>query len=206
MVCGSDITKGKQAEQALRDLNERLAELAETDGLTGLLNRRAFDAVLTEEISTVGRGEGPLSLLLLDVDRFKAFNDTYGHTSGDECLRAIASCLRATARRPSDRTARYGGEEMALILPNTPEDEAVALAHELRNRIRAMGIVHTGSEKGFVTASVGVATLASGTRGPDAGRLVMRADEALYAAKAAGRDLVRTWEPARPQLIKSKAS
>ncbi len=204
VVC-SDITKGKQSEQALRDLNMRLAELAETDGLTGLLNRRAFDAVMTEEVARVGRGEGALSLLLLDVDRFKAFNDTYGHTAGDDCLRAIAECLRAVARRAGDRAARYGGEEMVLILPNTSEEGAVALAHELRNRIRALDMIHTGSEKGIVTASIGVATLANHTIGPDAGRLVVRADEALYLAKASGRDLVRTWEPAKPKLVRAKS-
>ncbi|MVA12224.1 diguanylate cyclase [Agrobacterium vitis] len=201
VVC-SDITQGKQSEQALRDLNLRLAELAETDGLTGLLNRRAFDAVLGQEIGRVGRGEGPLSILLMDVDRFKAFNDTYGHTAGDACLRAIAACLRSVADRPADRAARYGGEEMVLVLPNTPEDGAVAVAHDLRNRIRALHIAHMGSEKGIVTASIGVATLANHTIGHDAGRLVVRADEALYLAKAAGRDLVRTWEPARPKLVR----
>ncbi|WP_426127819.1 diguanylate cyclase [Pararhizobium sp. PWRC1-1] len=203
VVC-SDITKAKQSERAMGELNSRLAELAETDGLTGLLNRRAFDAVLAEEIERVGRGEGALSLLMLDVDRFKAFNDTYGHTNGDACLRSIADCLRATAGRPTDRVARYGGEEMVLILPNTPEEGAVTLAHKVRNRIRELNIAHTGSEKGIVTSSIGVATLPNNTFGPDAGRLVMRADEALYVAKAAGRDLVRTWQPAKPTLVTAK--
>ncbi|MGJ7043083.1 diguanylate cyclase (GGDEF)-like protein/PAS domain S-box-containing protein [Shinella sp. BE166] len=203
VVC-SDITDGKQSEQRLRDLNIRLAELAETDGLTGLLNRRAFDTILAQEIAAAGRGEGPLSLLLLDVDRFKAFNDTYGHTAGDDCLRAIAECLRAVAHRPTDRVARYGGEEIALILPDTPEEGALTLAHKLRNRIRALEIAHTGSEKGIVTASIGVATLTNHTIGPDAGRLVLRADEALYLAKASGRDLVRAWEPTKPHLVKTK--
>lgn len=203
VVC-SDITHGKKSEQTLRDLNIRLAELAETDGLTGLLNRRAFDTILAQEIAAAGRGEGPLSLLLLDVDRFKAFNDTYGHTAGDDCLRAIANCLRAVAHRPTDRVARYGGEEIALVLPDTPEEGALTLAHKLRNRIRALKIAHTGSEKGIVTVSIGVATLNNHTIGPDASRLVLRADEALYRAKASGRDLVRTWEPAKPQLVKTK--
>ncbi len=204
VVC-SDITDGKKSEQTLRDLNIRLAELAETDGLTGLRNRRAFDTILAQAIEAVGRGEGSLSLLLLDVDRFKAFNDTYGHTAGDDCLRAIAECLRAVAQRPTDHAARYGGEEMALILPDTPEEGALTLAHKMRGRIRAMEIAHTGSEKGIVTASIGVATLANHTIGPDAGRLVLRADEALYLAKASGRDLVRSWEPAKPQLVKTKS-
>lgn len=203
VVC-SDITAGKQSEQTLRDLNMRLAELAETDGLTGLLNRRGFDTILAQQIAAVARGGGPLSLLLLDVDRFKAFNDTYGHTAGDDCLRAIADCLRAVAQRPTDHVARYGGEEMALILPDTPEEGALTLAHKLRNRIRALEIAHTGSEKGIVTASIGIATLTNHTVGPDAGRLVLRADEALYLAKASGRDLVRTWEPTKPQLVKTK--
>ena len=194
VIC-SDITKSKQDAQALNELNERLAELAQTDGLTGLLNRRAFDAAAAEEMGRVSRGDGPLSLLLLDVDRFKAFNDTYGHSEGDECLRAIAGCIRSVVRRKSDRAARYGGEEMVLILPNTSEPEAAALAHELRRRIRALKISHAGSEKGIVTASIGVATLASGSGGFDAARLLTRADEALYVAKASGRDVVRCWQP-----------
>nr|WP_252121555.1 GGDEF domain-containing protein [Rhizobium sp. RCAM05350] len=169
-----------------------------------MLNRRAFDTILAVEIEAVWRGEGPLSLLLLDVDRFKAFNDTYGHTAGDDCLRAIADCLRTVAHRPKDRVARYGGEEIALILPDTPEKGALTLAHKLRNRIRALELPHTGSEKGIVTASIGVATLANHTIGPDAGRLVQRADEALYRAKASGRDLVLTWEAAKPKLVKTK--
>lgn len=202
VVC-SDITKAKENEKILLDLNKRLEEMAQTDGLTGLLNRRAFDSILSEETSRVGRGEQPLGLVLVDVDRFKAFNDTYGHTSGDECLRAVAECLRAVARRPSDRAVRYGGEEMALVLPNTSEDGAMALAQELRNRIRALAISHTSSEKGIVTVSAGVATLNQSTGASDAARLVRRADEALYAAKAGGRDLVRSWHPVKPKIVKS---
>lgn len=204
VVC-SDITNGKQSEQALRDLNVRLAELAETDGLTGLLNRRAFDRFLAHEIEATDGGKGELSLLLIDVDRFKAFNDTYGHTAGDDCLRRIAEALRSVAHRPGDHVARYGGEEMALILPDTPEDGAVALAQKLRQRVRALQVAHAGSEKSIVTISVGVATFTPPSPGGDAGRLVQRADEALYAAKASGRDSVRAWTPPRPELVKSRA-
>jgi diguanylate cyclase (GGDEF)-like protein/PAS domain S-box-containing protein len=194
VIC-SDITKSKQDAQALNELNQRLAELAETDGLTGLLNRRAFDVVATEAVDRVDRGDGPLSLLLLDVDRFKAFNDAYGHPAGDDCLRAVADCVRAVVRRQSDRSARYGGEEMVLILPNTSEVDAIAMAFDLRERIRSLRIAHAGSEKGIVTASIGVATLTNGSGGLDAARLVGRADEALYVAKASGRDVVRCWQP-----------
>jgi diguanylate cyclase (GGDEF)-like protein/PAS domain S-box-containing protein len=202
VVC-SDITTSKQSEQALRDLNLRLSELAETDALTNLLNRRAFDRVLYQGIESAGRGGGPLSLLLLDVDYFKAFNDTYGHAAGDDCLRAIAGCMRAVANRPTDYAARYGGEEMALILPNTPEEGALTLAHNLSKRIRALSVPHAGSEKGIVTVSIGVATLASNVIGSGAGLIIQRADEALYRAKASGRDLVRAWEPSKPQLSKA---
>ncbi|MET0749278.1 MAG: diguanylate cyclase, partial [Rhizobium sp.] len=194
VIC-SDITKSKHDAQALNELNERLAELAQTDGLTGLLNRRAFDGMAAEEVGRVGRGDGPLSLLLLDVDRFKAFNDTYGHPAGDDCLRAVAECVRAAARRKSDRPARYGGEEMVLLLPNTPEADAIAMAFDLRERIRSLRIAHVGSEKGIITASIGVATLTSGGGGVDPARLIGRADEALYVAKASGRDVVRCWQP-----------
>ncbi|WP_143523547.1 diguanylate cyclase [Pararhizobium arenae] len=200
VVC-SDITKAKQDEKTLRALNDRLAELAETDGLTGLLNRRAFDAALREELQAPDSEEQPLSLLFLDVDRFKAYNDTYGHLSGDACLREIASCLKSLDYSRPHHVARYGGEELAVILPGSREEEAVALAHDLRLRIRALDIQHVASEKGIVTASIGVATLPKRGGEADARLLVKRADEALYMAKAAGRDLVRAWSPSKPQLI-----
>ncbi|WP_119940930.1 diguanylate cyclase [Neorhizobium sp. NCHU2750] len=204
VIC-SDITESKRHELELQDLNDRLAVLAETDSLTGLLNRRAFDAVMAEEFQRVERGEGSLALLMVDVDYFKRFNDTYGHGAGDACLKMVADCLRAAGRRTGDRAARYGGEEMALILPDTDEKLAFAIAEEFCERLRGLHIPHSGSDKGMVTASIGVAALGRGAVATDAVRLIARADEALYAAKRDGRDCVKTWEPSRPRIVHSDA-
>jgi diguanylate cyclase (GGDEF)-like protein/PAS domain S-box-containing protein len=204
VIC-SDITAAKRHELELQNMNDRLSVLAETDSLTGLLNRRAFDAVMAEELARVERGEGSLSLLMIDVDYFKRFNDTYGHGAGDTCLKTVADCLRATARRTNDRAARYGGEELALILPDTDEKAAVVLAEEFCERLRDLGIPHSASDKGIVTVSIGVATLGRGSLPTDADRLVARADEALYTAKRDGRDGVRLWEPSRPRIVHSDA-
>ncbi|MNH84109.1 Phytochrome-like protein cph2 [compost metagenome] len=202
VIC-SDITAAKQHELELQNLNDRLSVLAETDSLTGLLNRRAFDAVMAEELDRVARGEGSLALLMIDVDYFKRFNDTYGHGAGDSCLKTVADCLRAAARRTSDRAARYGGEELALVLPDIDEAAALKIAEEFCERLRGLRIPHTGSDKGIVTVSIGVATLGSGSGPTDAVRLIARADEALYTAKRDGRDGVRIWEPSRPRIVHS---
>lgn len=202
VIC-SDITASKQHELELQNLNDRLSVLAETDSLTGLLNRRAFDAVMEEELARVESGEGSLALLMIDVDYFKRFNDTYGHGAGDSCLKTVADCLRAAARRTGDRAARYGGEEMALILPDTDEAAAVTIAEEFCDRLRGLRIPHSESDKGIVTVSIGVATLGRGSVPTDAVRLIVRADEALYVAKRDGRDGVRVWEPSRPRIVHS---
>src|SRR3989338_8597889 len=111
MVMVSDITARKQAETALRIAAEQLKNLAETDGLTGVLNRRAFDEVFAREAARSARDSRPLSLLMIDIDWFKPYNDTYGHPAGDECLRQVSRCLSECVRRPADSVARYGGEE-----------------------------------------------------------------------------------------------
>ncbi len=200
VIC-SDITDTKQKELELRDLNDRLSVLAETDGLTGLLNRRAFDALMGEEVARVEKGGGTLGLLMIDVDRFKAFNDTYGHGVGDTCLKAVASCLKATVRGSLDHAVRYGGEEMALVLPDADQETALAIANQFCESLRALKIEHSGSEKGIVTASVGVAIMTPAMPGMDANRLVTRADEALYVAKKEGRDTVRLWEQPKLRVV-----
>lgn len=189
VVC-SDITRSKKDALELRNLNEALVEMAMTDGLTGLLNRRAFDTSLTMELGRSSETNLSLSLLLIDVDHFKAFNDRYGHTAGDACLKEVASTVRTVTRRPGDRAARYGGEEMAVILPNTSNEAALELADDLRIRIRDLQISHLGSDKGVVTVSIGIATFDGGDLPVSAAELIDQADQALYRAKAAGRDLV----------------
>lgn len=178
-----------------KQLEDRLYELATTDGLTGLANRRAFDEALDTEWRRTKRASGQLSLLLIDLDYFKGFNDHYGHQVGDDCLRAVASTIRTTVRRPGDLPARYGGEEMAVILPNTDMPGAVTIAETIRAAVEALRIPHAenGALK-LVTISTGVATALSRVGGSiqmPAG-LLQAADIALYKAKSNGRNRVET--------------
>lgn len=194
LVVVSDVTKIKQAEAALLSMTEQLKLLATTDGLTGLTNRRAFDSALENEVSRHRRTGQPLSLLMIDVDRFKSYNDLYGHQAGDEVLKAVALCLKAAIKRPSDVAARYGGEEFIGILPDTDEDGAFFIADAFRESLRSLNIPHSGGDKGVVTASVGVAVFTQRDAGSEPGELIRRADEALYNAKGAGRDRVMGWK------------
>jgi diguanylate cyclase (GGDEF)-like protein len=193
LVVTSDVTKHKQTEKALLGMTEQLKLLATTDGLTGLTNRRAFDQALDAEISRARRSGDPLSLLMVDVDRFKRYNDIYGHQAGDEVLKTVAVCLKSPLRRPGDVAARYGGEEFVAILPNTDEDGAFFIADEFRESIRALHVPHKGGDQGELTVSVGLATVVGVEAGVGGAELVRRADEALYGAKTAGRDRVTGW-------------
>ena len=184
----TDVTQIKHAEAVLTEHNRRLMNLASEDGLTGLSNRRAFDVALRRAFALCRRNNTPLSLLIIDVDHFKAYNDTYGHPVGDNCLRTIGNLLRMTLRRPSDLAARYGGEEFAAILPDTPEEGAMQLAEDLRKSILGLGIEHTGTKLGAVTVSIGVTTMAADSLVAHHDELMVRADAALYAAKAGGRN------------------
>lgn len=180
-----------------RDVTERkllemkLASLATVDGLTGLANRRAFDEAVAREVARCRRSHSPLSLLMIDCDRFKRFNDDYGHLAGDACLKAVASAIMARARRPLDVAARYGGEEMALLLPDTELGVARAIGVELCRVVQALDIPHDRNLPWTVaTISVGVATLDYQGDGDtrDGTWLVNTADLALYDAKAQGRN------------------
>lgn len=175
-------------------LEEKLSTQALTDSLTGLGNRRAFDKDLEREWKRTMRESSQLSLLLLDLDHFKAFNDRYGHQAGDDCLRAIADAV-AGAVRDTDIVARYGGEEIAIILPATACEGAVETAEKLLSVIRELQIAHEADGKTgrTVTASVGVATADArhdGNHRPQS--LLQAADIALYKAKHAGRNCVAT--------------
>ena len=185
-----DISERKALEARLEEANRQLRLLAREDGLTRLANRRRFDEALGAEYRRAMRVGSPLAVVMLDMDCFKAFNDTYGHPSGDACLQALAGVLTGGCRRPADLPARYGGEEFVLLLPNTDAAGALAVAECVRAAVRALAIPHAGSEHGFATVSVGVAALAPGCeQGPAA--LVEAADAALYEAKRAGRNTVR---------------
>jgi diguanylate cyclase (GGDEF)-like protein/PAS domain S-box-containing protein len=175
-------------------LEARLRELSTTDGLTGIANRRAFDAAVGQEWSRAARGSRPLSLAMIDIDHFKAYNDLHGHPGGDECLRQVARAIAATSRRASDFTARYGGEEFAVILPELGPQAAAALAERIRAAVESLALPHGASQTaGVVTISIGVATLEPGANEGEvfaAQKLIDQADRALYAAKSAGRNRV----------------
>ncbi len=185
------------------EVNTRLEQLLCTDVLTGVANRRAFDLALTSEWRRANREQTPISLLMIDIDCFKGFNDRYGHPAGDMCLRAVAGTLGAQVQRPADMAARVGGEEFAILLPMTDEVGAWNVAERVRAGVANLQLSHSGSELGFVTVSLGVATV----RPPDIEllTLVSMADRALYQAKAAGRNTVRTYREPEPARLPSLA-
>lgn len=168
-----------------KDLQAKLAALAASDGLTGLANRRCFDERLDQEWARARREGIPLSLLMIDIDHFKQFNDQYGHQAGDSCLRAVAGVLAAQILRPSDLVARYGGEEFALLLPSTDADGCEQVGMRIREALHEIQIKDASWR---VTASLGGATVWPNSGSADHTSLVEAADRALYAAKSGGRD------------------
>jgi diguanylate cyclase (GGDEF)-like protein len=170
--------------------NRKLEQLSMSDGLTGIANRRCFDQCLAGEWQRIAREGGPLALLLVDADCFKALNDERGHLYGDECLRELARLCSDAVDGARDRVARYGGEELVLLLPGRELRAARAIAQRLRKRIERAEMTHPSSPVApFVTVSIGVASLhPSQLQVPD--QLIMAADHALYAAKARGKNRV----------------
>jgi len=183
------LTQRRRLLEALRDSEERLLALSGSDPLTGLANRRSFDAALEQSLTRSNRNAQPLSLLMIDVDRFKGFNDRFGHLRGDACLKAVADAVARHAHRPDDLAARFGGEEFALILPGTDTRSAAAIAEGIRQTLGSRQDCASGDAHSVVTVSVGVAT-AAGDTAVSATALIQSADSALYAAKRAGRDRV----------------
>jgi two-component system cell cycle response regulator len=178
-----DITHHKQSEDAL----QRAAML---DPLTKIANRRHFDAFLEKEWQRASRNAQPLSLVVLDVDHFKVYNDTHGHAAGDACLQKVAQALQDHAARPTDLAARYGGEEFVLLFSETPLDAATRLAEMIRTAVRALEVPNPRSPSGpWITVSVGVATIVP-TQLDEIENLFVCADRAMYAAKAGGRNRV----------------
>jgi diguanylate cyclase (GGDEF)-like protein len=174
----------------LKQQNDIMRQLAFLDGLTGVYNRRYFDQQLDVEMGRARRNGAPLSLILLDIDFFKRFNDQYGHQAGDECLRMVAAALKNCLRRPADLLARYGGEEFVCILPETDYESAMDLANVMEQRVRALQLVHAGSDAaGVVTISLGVAECNKDAT-EVANDLLSQADQQLYQAKKSGRGRV----------------
>ena len=175
----------------LTDANQELQRLSLSDALTCIGNRRYLDEYLEREWRRTLREQTSLSVVMLDVDYFKLFNDTYGHIAGDDCLRRVAGILTATIQRTTDFATRYGGEEFVLVLPATDEPGALTVAEKIRCRVEALAIPHEKSPlAGVVTVSIGVAATVP-TRDSDVGLLLAAADRALYQAKSAGRNAVR---------------
>jgi diguanylate cyclase (GGDEF)-like protein len=176
--------------------NRKLEHLSMRDGLTGIANRRQFDARLTEAWTRQARDDEPLALLLADADWFKALNDSAGHLRGDECLRQLARICERFAADEHDLVARYGGEEFVLLLPGRTLEEAIAQGEALRRAVAAEGLAHPASPLApHVTVSVGVAALVP-SAGTSAEQLVAAADQAMYDAKTGGRNRVAWHRPA----------
>ncbi len=173
----------------LNDANQELQRLSMTDGLTGIANRRMFDLSLAREWRRCMRLKKPLSVVMIDVDHFKKYNDRYGHQEGDECLRAVAHEVANSAPRSGDLVARYGGEEFVMILSDTDEDGAHWVANRIRQRVAGLNLPHADDETGHVTVSCGVSSVLP-THDLFADLLVKSADNALYLSKNQGRNMV----------------
>jgi diguanylate cyclase (GGDEF)-like protein len=182
-------------EEELRIANQHLEELASLDGLTGLANRRGFDRELERAWQSGLEGHTPVSLMMIDIDHFKLYNDRYGHVAGDTCLRAVGETLSLVTLEEAVLVARYGGEEFALLLPGLDLQRATALAEDARKSIEDLMITHAEASSGLVTISVGVNSLVP-DRGQPAADLVETTDNALYAAKRRGRNTVVAAAPA----------
>jgi len=182
--------RAKQLEMS-RDLasaNRELEKLSRQDGLTGIANRRYFDSYLLTEVRRGAREKAPVSLILSDVDHFKAFNDCYGHQAGDDCLRRVAAALSSAGRRPADLAARYGGEEFAMVLPGTALEGAVDVAKAVSRVIGGLAIPHARSAVDqSVTLSQGIVSLVP-DKETTCEHLIQHADQALYQAKQQGRN------------------
>ena len=185
-----DISERKRTEEKLIRLQKELEDLSFKDGLTGVANRRMFDAVLEMEWGNARRQLQPLSLILLDIDFFKQYNDHFGHLQGDDCLKRVANALTQAATRPRDFIARFGGEEFVLVLPETDAEAAAKVAERCRHAIAREHIAHPHSPIGkHLTVSMGVGTMVPGYR-DEMLAFVEEVDRRLYQAKQQGRDCV----------------
>lgn len=184
----------KRNEAALKKANSKLAKLSAIDGLTGVYNRRHFDEILQKEYLRAVRHQHPLSLIMIDIDHFKDYNDIFGHQAGDACLKLVSNELKRVVHRSHDLVARYGGEEFAVILPETNQAAATLLANALQVKVMALQVKHPVSDgNNVVTISLGVAGKIP-ERDVDPDSLVAHADQALYQSKADGRNRVTVWE------------
>ena len=186
-----DISERKKAEEKMISLQRMLEALSFQDGLTGIANRRRFDSNLDVEWASARRGAQPLSLIMLDLDFFKQYNDHYGHMQGDDCLKSLAQALNLAATRPRDIVARFGGEEFVLLLPETDENAALQVAEHCQRIIEKLQIPHAASAVGrFVTASMGVGTIKQPSAEMEPRHFIEAVDKLLYKAKENGRNRI----------------
>ncbi|NRT71822.1 diguanylate cyclase domain-containing protein [Clostridium beijerinckii] len=176
----------------LKEANFKLENLSTLDGLTGISNRRSFDNYIETSLRRCVRSQKPISLIMADIDFFKGYNDNYGHLKGDDCLTKVAKTITSSIKRPLDFAVRYGGEEFAVILPETDIEGAKAIAEVIRKNVEGLKIVHEHSKASqYVTLSLGIATLYTNME-ISSNRLIESADKALYRAKSNGRNIVST--------------
>ncbi|RON68680.1 sensor domain-containing diguanylate cyclase [Pseudomonas fluorescens] len=198
------VRDGERIEKNLRKAQRALEQIATHDSLTGLANRRLFERSLEIEFSRGARQVSPVSLIMLDIDFFKRYNDAYGHVAGDHCLTQVAQVLRSCCQRKSDLAVRYGGEEFAVLLPDTDINGALAIAGQIRRSVIDKHITHSGSPTGYLTVSLGCYSfIPTGNDDPEV--FIQRADAALYQAKNAGRNraAVLSLEDSMAELMRS---
>jgi diguanylate cyclase (GGDEF)-like protein len=180
------------SNKQLEALNKRLEAISTVDSLTNLANRRYFDDALQRELLRAQRAKTPISLIMLDIDFFKQYNDEYGHVTGDNCLRLISTVLQENVKRPGDMAARYGGEEFCIIMPETDQKGAYNLAEQIKQEVESLNIPHAKSKiVSHVTVSMGTATTIPGLHVTTT-MLINAADKALYTAKRDGRNTIRS--------------
>ena len=194
---------GRKTDELSR-ANEHLQEISTTDPLTGVANRRSYETVLDRSWEAAAESGSALAVLMIDVDRFKSYNDGLGHLQGDECLRAVARAIVGQSRRGRDVVARFGGEEFVMLLPDTGQRMANEVAERVRTAVAGLAMPHPGGvEGGGVTVSIGVAAAERVDAGGDADTLLAAADQALYEAKTHGRNRVRGHAP--PTAVRQDA-
>ncbi len=182
-----------QQTSDLEEVNNKLKNLSYVDSLTLIPNRRNFDEYLYKEWKQAIREKEPLSLLMMDIDYFKLYNDHYGHTHGDECLKKVAETMKSTVKRPRDFIARYGGEEFVAILPNTGKKAAQAIAKKIQENLMDLKLEHQKFTLGdYLTISIGVATVVPTDR-MECDEIIKKADQALYKSKEMGRNQIVAW-------------